>query len=138
MKILITGNLGYVGPSVIRQLRMTDPNSELIGFDMGLFTQCFTGGYTAPEIDLDAQYYGDIRSFPPALLENVDAVINLAAISNDPMARNLKTLPIPSITLPQFLLLKCVKKRGCRTMYMPLAAVCMVLLVIFLKKRPTS
>ena len=37
MKILIIGNLGYVGPSVIKQLRSSYPGAELIGFDMGLF-----------------------------------------------------------------------------------------------------
>ncbi len=34
---------------------------------------------------LDAQYYADIRRFPAELLAGVDAVVHLAAISNDPM-----------------------------------------------------
>ena len=34
MKILVTGNMGYVGPSVVAQLRNAFPGAELIGLDM--------------------------------------------------------------------------------------------------------
>lgn len=34
---------------------------------------------------MDQQYFGDVRNFPDFILEDTDAVINLAAISNDPM-----------------------------------------------------
>ena len=34
MKILITGNLGYVGPWVTRQLRSRYPDASLIGVDI--------------------------------------------------------------------------------------------------------
>jgi nucleoside-diphosphate-sugar epimerase len=40
-----------------------------------------------PEMLLDAQYYADIRRFPVDLLGGVDAVVHLAAISNDPMGK---------------------------------------------------
>ena len=35
MKILITGNMGYVGPLVLRRLRESHPGAELVGYDMG-------------------------------------------------------------------------------------------------------
>ena len=38
-----------------------------------------------PESYLDRQVFGDVRALPPGLLAGVDAVVNLAAISNDPM-----------------------------------------------------
>ena len=41
MKILITGNMGYIGPSVINQLRMSRPDCMLVGFDIGLLRQLF-------------------------------------------------------------------------------------------------
>ena len=85
MKILITGNLGYVGPWVTRQLRLRYPDATLIGADIGYFAHCLTDACRVPETLLDAQYYADIRRLPPELLEGVDAVVHLAAISNDPM-----------------------------------------------------
>jgi nucleoside-diphosphate-sugar epimerase len=85
MKILITGNLGYVGPWVTRQLRARYPDATLIGLDIGYFAHCLTDVCRVPEALLDAQYYADIRRFPTGLLTGVDAVVHLAAISNDPM-----------------------------------------------------
>jgi nucleoside-diphosphate-sugar epimerase len=84
-RILITGNMGYVGPGVVRQLRQAYPGAELIGYDLGLFAHCLTGASRLPETYLDRQVIGDVRALPPGLLTGVDAVVNLAAISNDPM-----------------------------------------------------
>lgn len=86
MKILIVGNLGYIGPSVVRQLRKTYPAAELVGFDIGYFAHCLTNPTVLPELALNMQVFGDIRSFPEPLLDGVDAIVNLAAISNDPMS----------------------------------------------------
>ena len=85
MKILITGNLGYVGPWVTRQLRARYPDATLVGLDTGYFAHCLTDVSHVPEALLDAQYYADMRSVPTDLLVGVDAVVHLAAISNDPM-----------------------------------------------------
>ncbi|HTH56737.1 MAG TPA: SDR family oxidoreductase [Cyclobacteriaceae bacterium] len=85
MKILILGNMGYVGPLVVERLRMSYPISTIIGFDTGFFASCLTNADFLPERKLDAQYFGDVRRFPESLLQGVDVVINLAAISNDPM-----------------------------------------------------
>lgn len=90
MKILIVGNLGYVGPSVVRQLRQTYPEATLIGFDIGYFAHCLTNPTALPELDLDQQVFGDIRAFPAALLEGVDAIVDLAAISNDPIGNKFE------------------------------------------------
>ena len=85
MRILITGNMGYVGPILARHLRQTHPDAELIGFDAKYFAHCLTPACAAPEAVMTAQHFGDVRDFPAELLEGVDAVVNLAAISNDPM-----------------------------------------------------
>ena len=84
-RILITGNMGYVGPGVVRLLRQAYPNAELIGYDLGLFAHCLTGTGRLPESYLDRQLFGDVRALPTELLAGVDAVVHLAAISNDPM-----------------------------------------------------
>ena len=85
MKILITGNMGYVGPSVVRQLRHSYPDAVIDGYDTGYFAYCLTGVDNFPEKLLDRQTYGDVRSIRRCDIEGYDAVIMLAAISSDPM-----------------------------------------------------
>jgi nucleoside-diphosphate-sugar epimerase len=85
MKILIVGNMGYVGPGTVDQLRKTYPDAELIGFDIGYFANHLTNTEILPEVRLNSQIIGDVRQFPVEILEGVDAVVYLAAISNDPM-----------------------------------------------------
>lgn len=85
MKILITGNMGYVGPMVLRRLREFHPGAELIGYDMGYFAHCLTGALRFPESRADVQYFGDIRQVSEEVLRGVNAVVHLCAISNDPM-----------------------------------------------------
>src|SRR5258708_37120769 len=85
MKILITGNMGYIGPLVVAQLRQSYPDATLVGFDVGYFAPCLTTSRVLPESRLDAQHFGDVRNFPEELLKGVDSVVYLAAISNDPM-----------------------------------------------------
>lgn len=82
---MITGNMGYVGPHVVHRMRASFPNAQLLGFDIGYFAHCLTAPSTLPECRLDAQHFGDVRDFPEELLRGTDAVIHLAAISNDPM-----------------------------------------------------
>lgn len=90
MKILITGNLGYVGPGVVKEFRQNYPDSEIIGYDIGYFAKYVTNYGIIPESYLDAQYYGDVREFPEKLLDGVDTVVTLAAISNDPIGNNFE------------------------------------------------
>lgn len=84
-RILLTGNMGYVGPGVVQHLRQAFPGAELIGYDLGFFAQCLTGVERLPESRLDRQEFGDVRQVPHELLTGVDAIVHLAAISNDPM-----------------------------------------------------
>lgn len=90
MKILITGNMGYIGPSVINQLRLSRPDCTLLGFDTGYYGSCFTGDRDLPECRLNVQYFGDIRQFPQEILKGVDAIVHLAAISNDPIGNRFE------------------------------------------------
>ena len=43
MKILITGNLGYVGPIVAQHLRRAHPDASLVGYDSAFFALSTTG-----------------------------------------------------------------------------------------------
>jgi nucleoside-diphosphate-sugar epimerase len=92
MRILITGNMGYVGPSVVRQLRSSQSSSILHGFDNAYFAHCLTGASVLPERNLDQQIYGDVRTISPELLKGYDAIVQLAAISNDPMGHQFEAV----------------------------------------------
>ncbi|PKV76168.1 NAD-dependent epimerase/dehydratase family protein [Pontibacter ramchanderi] len=94
MKILITGNMGYVGPGVVSQLRATYPEATIIGYDMAYFASCLTNAPFLPEAKLDQQLYGDVRTMPAEVLEGVDAVVHLAAISNDPMGNKFEEITL--------------------------------------------
>ena len=85
MKILITGNQGYVGPGVGRYLRAAHPTAHIWGYDTAFFAHALSGATDAPERVLTGQYFGDVRDIPDHCFEGVDAVVHLAAISNDPM-----------------------------------------------------
>jgi nucleoside-diphosphate-sugar epimerase len=85
VKILITGNLGYVGPNVVRFLRQSVPEAVVLGYDTGYFAHCLTGADALPEVRLDSQTFGDVRDLTSDRLRGIDAIIHLAAISNDPM-----------------------------------------------------
>lgn len=85
VKILITGNLGYVGPAVIQRLRESFPDTTLVGLDMGFFAHCLTVPGMVSRGQVDIQYFADVRNPPDAVLEGIDAIVYLAAISNDPM-----------------------------------------------------
>jgi nucleoside-diphosphate-sugar epimerase len=90
MKILITGNMGYIGPVLVSHLRRTFPGANLIGYDSGYFAHCLTGAVGLPELQLDGQIFGDVRKLPVGVLDGVDAVVVLAAISNDPMGNRFE------------------------------------------------
>ena len=90
MKILVTGNMGYIGPCVIEQLRASYPQATLVGLDIGYFANCLTHAPILPECRLDQQHYVDIRNVTPDLLDGVTAVVHLAGISNDPMGNNFE------------------------------------------------
>ncbi|HYA59713.1 MAG TPA: SDR family oxidoreductase [Burkholderiaceae bacterium] len=91
-KILITGNMGYIGPVLVQHLRKCYPGTKLIGVDSGYFAHCLSTLDQLPERRLDAQIFGDVRSLPAELLEGADAVVHLAAISNDPMGNRFEAV----------------------------------------------
>lgn len=92
MKILITGNQGYVGPGVGRYLRGTHPEAQIWGYDTAFFAHALSGATDAPERVLTGQFFGDVRDIPDHCFEGVDAVVHLAAISNDPMGNQYEAV----------------------------------------------
>ena len=94
VKILITGNMGYVGPPVAKYLRTARPDATLRGFDNAYFAHCLTGASVFPERDLNEQFYGDVRTIPVEMMRGCDAVVQLAAISNDPMGNQFEAVTL--------------------------------------------
>jgi UDP-glucose 4-epimerase len=85
--------MGYVGPEVAKYLRMRRPQAILHGLDNAYFAHCLTGASVLPERYLDEQFYGDVRDLRLDL-KGYDAVIQLAAISNDPMGNQFETVTL--------------------------------------------
>lgn len=92
MRILITGNLGYVGPSVVRVIKSKRADAQLYGYDSGFFAQNLTAPLDFPERFLEKQFFGDTRDMTIDFLEGFDAVVQLAAVSNDPMGKEFESV----------------------------------------------
>jgi nucleoside-diphosphate-sugar epimerase len=81
VRLLVTGHLGYIGTKLIPLL--LDHGHSVVGLDSDLYRRCTFG----PEGDiLKVPLVGkDIRDVSAAHLEGIDAVLHLAALSNDPL-----------------------------------------------------
>lgn len=80
MRVLVTGNLGYVGTVMTPLLR--GEGHEVWGLDTGFFAECVMG--PLGESGVSRQLAKDLRDVEPADLAGVDAVVHLAGLSNDP------------------------------------------------------
>jgi nucleoside-diphosphate-sugar epimerase len=79
MRILLTGHKGYIGAVAGPILRSA--GHDVTGLDTDLFAGC-EFGETAPEIP---EVRKDIRDLATGDIEGFDAVVHLAALSNDPL-----------------------------------------------------
>jgi nucleoside-diphosphate-sugar epimerase len=79
MKILVTGHHGYIGSVMIGVL--TQAGHDVTGLDTYLYQGCNFG----PEPVRVPAIRKDIRDVVPADLRGFDAVVHLAALSNDPL-----------------------------------------------------
>ena len=80
MKILLTGHHGYIG-SVCGPL-LEDAGHEVVGLDTLFYRDC---DLSSARIPSTATLLLDVRDVRPEQLEGFDAVIHLAALSNDPI-----------------------------------------------------
>jgi nucleoside-diphosphate-sugar epimerase len=79
MRVLVTGSDGYIGTVLVPML--LEAGHEPVGLDSMLFHDCRIGS-ERPTVDTIRR---DIRDVGPADVDGFDAVIHLAAISNDPL-----------------------------------------------------
>ena len=79
MKVLVTGNRGYIGTMLGEML--LQKSYEVIGYDTDYYKNCDLIEYICPIKQLKK----DIRDISIEDLEGIDAVIHLAGLSNDPL-----------------------------------------------------
>jgi len=106
--------MGYIGPNVVQQLRKSRPRARLIGYDAGYFANALTSQLECPEHQLDAQLFGDVRTLPDSALTGVDAVVHLAAISNDPMGKAFENVTLEVNHLASVAIAQKAKRAGAK------------------------
>jgi nucleoside-diphosphate-sugar epimerase len=79
MRIFVTGDKGYIGTVLVPML--TARGYEVVGLDTDLYQRC-TFGAELPETKSIRK---DLRDLEVADLDGFDAVMHLAALSNDPL-----------------------------------------------------
>jgi nucleoside-diphosphate-sugar epimerase len=79
MRVIVAGDRGYLGAVVVPFLRQA--GHDVVGLDAGWYDGCDFGRVPAGY----QQRTGDIRDTRVEDLEGFEAVINLAAVSNDPI-----------------------------------------------------
>ncbi|MHC5256274.1 NAD-dependent epimerase/dehydratase family protein [Streptomyces sp. UC4497] len=79
MRVLLTGHQGYLGTVMAPVLKAA--GHDVVGLDSGLFADCVLG----PTPDDPQGHRVDLRDVTAEHVAGVDAVIHLAALSNDPL-----------------------------------------------------
>jgi nucleoside-diphosphate-sugar epimerase len=79
VRILLTGHKGYIG--AVASSVLTSAGHQVVGLDTDLFAGC-EFGEPAPEIP---EIVKDIRDLDVGDLKDFEAVVHLAALSNDPL-----------------------------------------------------
>src|SRR4029077_20009725 len=79
MRILVTGDKGFIGTLIAPML--VTAGHDVIGLDTDLYALC-TFGDGLPSVP---SLRKDVRDVELADLDGVDAVVHLAALSNDPL-----------------------------------------------------
>jgi nucleoside-diphosphate-sugar epimerase len=79
MRVLLTGHQGYLG-TVMRPV-LVEAGHSVVGLDTGYFADCVLGD----PVDDGETLRVDLRDVTRAHLNGFDAVIHLAALSNDPL-----------------------------------------------------
>ena len=103
MKILVTGGSGYIGSVLIP--RLLAKKHKVINVDTQWFGHYLKNSRNLINYKMDYSYIDKIKD------KNIDVVIHLASIANDPMAEIDKNLSWETSALNTYKLLEFMKKR---------------------------
>jgi nucleoside-diphosphate-sugar epimerase len=110
MRVLITGHLGYIGPVMVRLLKQH--GHTVTGLDVGYFRSCTVAGQTL--VAPDAEIVKDVREVTTDDMAGQDAVIHLAALSNDPLGALNPELTYDINLRASLKVAECARKAGVR------------------------
>ena len=92
MRVLITGYHGYIGPVVARHLKQRHESLSLVGWDNDYFAECNVQEIRPLYSLFDQRIHRDLRDVTADDLHNIDAIVHLAAISNDPIGNQFEAV----------------------------------------------
>src|SRR5579862_8042299 len=88
LKVLVTGSDGYIGSVLMPMLQAA--GMDAVGLDVGWYKE----GHLVPLESTWKTIVKDVRQLEKADLEDFDAVVHLAALSNDPVGELDRDLTI--------------------------------------------
>lgn len=106
MHILVTGNRGYIGAILVEMLLAK--KYKVTGYDTGYYEDCALCPYSYPT----RQIKKDIRDVEDNDLKEIDAIIHLAALSNDPLGELASDLTEEINLNGTIKLAQCAKRMG--------------------------
>ena len=83
MRVLVTGHQGYLGTVMVPIL--CEAGHDVVGLDSGYFAECILGPRPDDPPGIAGDRPVDLRDVTVEQLAGFDAVIHLAALSNDPL-----------------------------------------------------
>ncbi|MEZ0358115.1 NAD-dependent epimerase/dehydratase family protein [Mycobacterium sp. SA01] len=83
MRVLVTGHQGYLGTVMVGVLNAA--GHDVVGLDAGYFADCVLGPAPMDPEQIRRDGPVDLRDITADDLTGVDAVVHLAALSNDPL-----------------------------------------------------
>lgn len=108
MKVLVTGHRGYIGVEMVPALRAA--GHDVVGLDVGYYDAC---DFERPP-DETPELAVDLRDVTAAHCQGFDAVIHLAALSNDPLGDLNKELTYDINLRASVRLARAAKEAGVR------------------------
>jgi nucleoside-diphosphate-sugar epimerase len=117
VKVLVTGGAGYLGSVLIPKLLVRGHSVRVI--DLGYFGMGHLRGMT-PAVDIIREDLRAVRTdpaFADKLLDGIDAIIHLAAVSNDPSAELTPDLTVDTNFHTTISLAEAAKRRGIRFLF---------------------
>jgi nucleoside-diphosphate-sugar epimerase len=106
MRVLVTGHRGYIGAVLVPMLR--EAGHEVTGLDVDLYRGCDFGEPPGAVPTLEV----DVRAVEVEHCEGFDAVVHLAALSNDPLGDMNPDLTYDVNHRASVRLARCAKEAG--------------------------